>query len=241
MNIKRALKRHKRWLNKLWGGRRFDLKELSGADLAGADLRSADLKDADLDSANLCGADLYRANFDQANLRDANLSSADISAANFRWANLHGATLVSANATNADFRYANLYAANLTNANLHEAGFTRTDLARAKLPPVVAARLLTCPQTGAFEAWKKCDRGVIVRLRIPADAARSSATGRKCRAERAEVLEVIGAEVGVSSYDGATEYRVGEVVECHEWGKDRWTECSGGIHFFITREEAQAY
>jgi hypothetical protein len=41
-----------------------------------------------------------------------------------------------------------------------------------------------------------------VKLRIPAAARRSSATGRKCRAEFAEVLEVIGAEFGVSQHDG---------------------------------------
>ena len=26
-----------------------------------------------------------------------------------------------------------------------------------------------------------------------------------------------------------------------KWDEDRWNECANGIHFFITREEAEAY
>jgi hypothetical protein len=28
---------------------------------------------------------------------------------------------------------------------------------------------------------------------------------------------------------------------CDAWGEDWMQECSGGIHFFITRAEAEAY
>ena len=72
-------------------------------------------------------------------------------------------------------------------------------------------------------------------------ARRSNASGRKCRAEYVEVLEVIGAEVGISQHDNKTEYRVGKIVRCDKWNEDRWTECSGGIHFFLTRIEAENY
>jgi len=30
-------------------------------------------------------------------------------------------------------------------------------------------------------------------------------------------------------------------VRCDKWDDDRWNECSGGIHFFLTRAEAEAY
>jgi hypothetical protein len=80
-----------------------------------------------------------------------------------------------------------------------------------------------------------------VKLRIPAEAKRSNATGRKCRAEFAEVLEVIGAEKGVSTNFAPHKitYRKGEVVRCDKWDEDRWNECSGGIHHYITRAEAE--
>ena len=38
-----------------------------------------------------------------------------------------------------------------------------------------------------------------------------------------------------------TEYKVGQTVCCDEWDDDRWNECSGGIHHFITRAEAEAW
>jgi hypothetical protein len=82
---------------------------------------------------------------------------------------------------------------------------------------------------------------VIVKLRVPEAAKRSHAFGRKCRAEFADVLEVFGSDHGVSSHDGVTTYRVGQRVMCDAWGEDWMQECSGGIHFFITRAEAEAY
>jgi hypothetical protein len=60
--------------------------------------------------------------------------------------------------------------------------------------------------------WKKCRDGVIVKLSIPETAKRSSAFGRKCRAEYADVLELIGGDVGISQHDGKTEYRVGQRI-----------------------------
>lgn len=92
-----------------------------------------------------------------------------------------------------------------------------------------------------FTGWKKCKNGVLVKLQIPAKAKRSSATSRKCRAEFVEVLEVIGADIGISRHDGVTAYKKGEIVKCDKWEGDRWIECGGGINFFITRKEAEEY
>jgi hypothetical protein len=38
-----------------------------------------------------------------------------------------------------------------------------------------------------------------------------------------------------------TEYRVGETVRPDKWDDNWMEECSHGIHFFITREEAEDY
>ena len=100
------------------------------------------------------------------------------------------------------------------------------------------------PQTvilpaGDIIGWKKCAGGVIVKLLIPADAKRSNASGRKCRAEFVKVLKVVGGDVGRSDRGG--EYRKGEIVWPDSWDGDWKNECSHGIHFFITREEAEAY
>ena len=151
----------------------------------------------------------------------ANLRGADLSGAYLRGANLRGADLSGANLSGAYLRGANLRDAK---SNYLTIGFN-----------------LACPDSGSFDGWKKCNDGIIVKVRVPAGARRSSATTRKCRAEYIKVLEVYGADEAVSSWDETTVYRKGETVRAHQWDENRWNECSGGIHFFLTRAEAEAW
>jgi hypothetical protein len=203
--------------------------------------------------ASIFGAVLFEGDFDclakaveaavkaRANLYGANLDGANLYGANLARANLYGANLDGANLDGANLDGANLYGANLCGANLDGANLCGANLDGANLPNIATARISILPDSGAFDGWKKCVDGVIVRLRIPANAKRSNSTGRKCRAEFVEVLEVIGAEVGISGYDPAVKYKAGQIVKCHEWGNNRWEECAGGIHFYITRAEAEAH
>ena len=142
---------------------------------------------------------------------------------------------------------ANLSGANLSGADLSGAYLRSADLGGAYLSgacnisPIMNAETSIVPECGQFVGWKKCMNGVLVRLMIGKNAKRSNATGRKCRAEYVEVLEVIGAEFGVSKHNQTTEYHVGKIVRCDKWNEDRWVECGGGIHFFLTRIEAEKY
>ena len=137
---------------------------------------------------------------------------------------------------------ANLNNANLSNADLSYASLYNANLSYAKNIPAQAILLTTLvPESGPFFGWKKCKAGVVVQVAIGTKARRSNATGRKCRAEYVKVLQVIGAEVGISNHDGKTEYRTGQVVRCDKWEENRWIECGGGIHFRLTRAEAEAY
>jgi Family of unknown function (DUF5758)/Pentapeptide repeats (8 copies) len=157
-------------------------------------------------------------------------------------ADLSGANLYGANLSCANLSGANLYGANLSGANLSCANLSGANLSGAKnVPTLASAQSQIVPESGAFEGWKKCQNNVIVHVQIPKGAARSNATGRKCRAEKVKVLEVFGAKEGVSQHDGKVIYTKGKTVKCHEWSADRWLECGGGIHFFITRAEAEAY
>jgi len=125
------------------------------------------------------------------------------------------------------------------------ADLSGSDLSGSDLSESIGVELALAMTThlpeGRFDAWKKCKNGVIVRLRIPEDAKRSHGASRKCRAEWVEVLEVVGAEVGISIHDGKTEYRKGSIVQCDTWCDDRWETCAGGIHFYLTRLEAEAH
>ena len=198
-----------------------------------ANLGGANLVDADLGGANLGGADLGGADLVGANLRGANLGGANLGGADLWGADLGGADLVGANLGGADLRGANLGGAYLVGANLRGA-----NLGGAKGAELAIAKTRILPE-GDLVGWKQCRNGVIVKLKIPADAKRSSAFGRKCRCEFADVLEVIGAKVGIGKHDGKTEYRVGERVTPDKWTDDWQEECSHGIHFYITRLEAE--
>ena len=233
---------------------------LRSADLAGADLRSANLRSADLGGANLRSADLGSADLGGANLRSANLRSADLGGADLGGANLGGADLRSANLRSADLggadlagadlagadlggadlRSADLRSANLRSADLAGADLAGADLAGAKNAGLAIARTRILAE-GDIVGWKKCRDNVIVKLRIPTGAKRSHAFGRKCRAEFADVLEVIGAERGVSIHDGKTEYVAGQRVTPDGFDEDWREECSTGVHFYISRVEAEAH
>lgn len=204
-------------LKKILDGNEGDC--LRCASLQGADLRGADLLGADLRFADLRGADLRSADLRGANLRGSNLENADLE--------------------NADLR-----GAKLEHACTHG---MKTDAATRIDWPMV------CPETGAFVAWKQARiysfvshsyrLPCIVKLEIPADAERSSATTNKCRASKAMVLEILNmdgtrADVTKAKSDWGKVYKVGKMVYPDAWDYNRWNECSHGIHFFMTRYEA---
>jgi hypothetical protein len=184
---------------------------------------------ANLAGANLAGAYLAGANLARANLAGAYLAGAYLAGVNLVDAYLAGANLARANLVDANLAGAYLAGANLARANL--AGAKGSDLA------IAMTRILP---DGQLIGWKKCGGDVIVKLQIPAEAKRSHAFGRKCRAEFADVLEVIGGEVGITDNHGPrTEYRVGQRVKPDSFDDNWMDECSNGIHFYITRLEAE--
>ena len=234
---------HHKWQRGEEGGVRWSCP--FGADLSSADLRSADLSSANLSSANLSRADLSGADLRSANLSRADLSSANLSSAYLSGADLSGADLSSANLSSADLRSANLSSANLSRADLSGADLSSANLSSGKNIPAYVIAVTSIVAEGNLIVWKQLAFGCIAKLRIPEDAERSNATGRKCRAEFADVLEIWQGdkllEVGHSNHDNEFIYRVGERVVPDHFEEDRWQECAGGIHFFLTRYEAENY
>lgn len=142
---------------------------------------------------------------------------------------------------------ADLRGANLGDADLRGADLRGADLGDVKYNEKTAFFALQCPEEGSYIGWKKA-REYIVKLRITDDAKRSSATTRKCRASKAEVLEIQNIDgtkaptvIVRSSYDEDFIYEVGKIVEVKNFDTYRWNECSTGIHHFITRQEAVSY
>jgi uncharacterized protein YjbI with pentapeptide repeats len=203
--------------------------KLSGANLSGANLCDANLCGANLSDANLCGANLSDAKLSGANLIDANLCGANLSDANLSGANLSGAKLSGANLIDANLCDANLCGANLSDANL--SGAKNFDLAKE------LSRRTILPE-GELIGYKKLSGGTICKLKIPATSKRiGGLIGRKCRAEFAVVLE----GEGESQHGSNFVYKVGETIVPDSFDENPLVECSNGIHFFITRAEAEAY
>ena len=195
---------------------------------------------ATLEAAVTAKAYLSGANLSDANLSDAYLSDANLSGANLSGAYLSGAYLSGANLSGANLSGAYLSDAYLSDANLSGANLSGANLSGAKGADFAIAMTRILPE-GELIGWKSCKSGVLVKLSIPADAKRSHAFGRKCRAEFADVLEVIGADVGISRHDGKTKYHVGQRVVPDSFSEDWMQECAPGVHFFITKAEAENY
>lgn len=248
--LNKILKKHRLWLYNEPKGERADLREanLRYVNLAGADLREADLR----------GADFFMANFEDADLRGADFEGADLRGANLRYAHFEGADLQRTKLVDANLEYSVFHGTNLRGADLRGACVTGVDFDFVYLDNIDLSHVymgdaenvhypIACPEKGSFTAFKKAG-DYIVELFIPSDAKRSSATSRKCRCDKAKVISITtlaGDKTDVtevrSDYDPSFIYKIGEYVTVENFNEDRWDECSTGIHFFITREEAVRY
>jgi hypothetical protein len=208
------------------------------ANLSGAYLREADLREADLRGANLSLASLSG-----AYLREADLRGADLFRANLSGADLSGADLSGADLSRTDLRGANLSGAYLREADLREADLRGANLSGANLP-----HFWVCPEEGNFLAWKKvsivgdCTRTAIVQVEVCGQRV-CSLIGRKCRTDQLRVRRVFGAKPGdklCSLYTASFRYPRRGLVQA-QLDPDIRVECTKGLHFFMTRREADEF
>ena len=228
---------------------------LYGANLTGANLTRVNLYRADLTYSNLRRANLTGAILTNVNLTDANLTGADLTSANLTRANLRFANLNNVNLYRADLTYSNLRRANLTGADLSRADLTGTDLSRADLTGADLRRanltdtildekeqcrkgiMLTEPMIG----YKQSDSGEIITLEIPIFAKVFSINNNKRRTNKCKVIDMQGETELSSWYDTDFKYHVGDEIEITDFDENYNVECSTGIHFFLTREEAENF
>ena len=223
----------------------LDRINLEGANLSGVDLIGVNFKGADLRNADLSNSDLSHIILEDAILIDTNLRRADLFEANLSHAILSHADLKDTNLRYTNLSHANLAYADLRGTNLDSAYLYGATLTCAKLDGVYIPMI--CPEEGEFIGWKGLYYNRLAKLLIPEDAKRSSGTTRKCRCDKAKVIEIINvneccsvAEMR-SLYDPDFIYKVGEIITVANYDEDRWNECSTGIHFFMNRQEAINY
>lgn len=185
---------------------------LDGCDFSYMDLSGSDFSNALLTRCNFRGARLVNCNFFSADLRGSDLSFSDISGANMHWSMLEKVRM----------------------EGLLYNEYTRYYRMR-------------CPESGAFLAYKTTFDRRVVQLLVPSDARRSSATNNTCRCDKAKVLTIKSIDYR-QSYTEAQSladpkfiYRAGQVAIAKNYNPDRWVDSTGGIHFFMTREESIDY
>jgi hypothetical protein len=216
--LKTILDQHTLWLDS-------NGKEGKRANLTCTNLSGANLTGVALFAANLTGADLTRANLSGAYLSGADLSGADLSYANLSSANLYDADLSSANLTGVDLTGADLAYADLTNTIIDEKEQCRKGV------------VLTESMIG----YKKSNDGKIITLEIPIGAKVFSINNNKRRTNKVKVIDMQGKPELSSIYDNVFKYHVGDEIEIEDFDERYNVECGAGVHFFLTREEAEKY
>ena len=212
-------------------------KDFTNLILENMNLENYDLSDMNFSHSNFINANLSNVNFYSSQLVNVLLDDCNLQNANLKNANLERASLRRVNLTYADIRGAKLYAAVLENAILDNIIFAdKTENFR-----------IHCPEQGAFVAYKKGLDNLIIKLLIPSDARRVSSTMNCCRCDKAKVLEIKNFE-GTKFFDEAWStvaenfcYKLGEWVYAENFNENRWYDSTGGIHFWMTEEEAKAY
>ncbi|MCI8321798.1 MAG: pentapeptide repeat-containing protein [Dorea sp.] len=211
---------------------KFIEKEIWNMDLRGVDLRNMDFTLSSFQNTVLDGAD-----FENSSVENALFDGCSVKEANFK-----NARLVTASFRHCDMRGCNIEGADLFGAVLES----------ARLEGVVSDEntkwfRLHCPEKGAFLGYKKCVNDRMVQLLIPADAKRTSATLPSCRCSKAKVLTIKSFDF-TQNFDEAWSlvdenfvYRKGEWVEVWDFNENRWQDSTTGIHFWMTRTEAEAY
>lgn len=209
--------------------------------------REYEFEPMDLSGMDLSNIDFVLSSLQHVILRNVNLENTSLENSLFDGTDLHGANLRNAKMSKGAFRFCDLGECNICGADLFAAILESANLEGVVFDDDTKWFRLHCPEKGAFLGYKKCVNDRLVQLLIPADAKRTSATMRCCRCDKAKVLTIKSFDYkenfqeAWSLVDENFVYKVGEWVEAKNFNPDRWYDSTGGIHFWLTREEAKAY
>lgn len=210
----------------------FIEKEIWNMDLSGADLSNMDFTLSSFQNTVLDGAD-----FENSSVENALFDGCSMKGADFKNARM----------VTASFRRCDMRGCNIEDATLFGAVLEHADLEGIISNEGTKWFRLHCPEKGAFLGYKKCVNDRMVQLLIPADAKRTSATLPSCRCSKAKVLTIKSFDF-TKNFDEAWSlvdenfvYKKGEWVEVKDFNEDRWQDSTTGIHFWMSRAEAEAY
>ena len=238
------------------------------ADLSLATFKHADLTNVRFDQANMRYVNLSKADCTGATFHDVNMDNMTANYTRFMNCNFSHVSMIGGNLWRADLNGCDFHDVDMTHVKVDAANFSGSTFGRVNFREIYGSPipfhnvdLYDCQEIperiynqfnilpeGELIGWKRLDNDFIAKLLIPADAKRSCSSRRKCRASYVKVLIVDKADdlsygnyIGHSVSYPETVYEVGNFVYPDWFDENKWHECSNGIHFFITREEAVNY
>lgn len=225
---------------------RFEELIVGAASISNCDFKSVRVKRGDFRRSSISVTSMRNVSFSNCLFDDAaldvNFNGGYIEDSSFENCHLSGSDFRGCLLNRVSFKGANLSGVRFYGATMHHCDFE-------------GARGLSfqIPQEGELIGYKKChvknpmtgmyDSIAIVKVRVPPEARRTGVlTSNKCRAEFVEVLDVSNRGIAYSMFDHETKYSVGDVVRPSN-GYDPSMEdpCVPGIHFFLTRKEAEEF
>ena len=212
---------------------------LKGVSLTRNELNNIFLNNTNLERAWFVECNLNGAWFDRANCHRISFVDCSIKNARFYCTNLKYAQFIDCDLSHSAFFGANLFNAVIRRCNLTDIKYNHNTIGLQPAPEgdLIVYKLLLS-NLGSH------DGTTIWELLIPKEAKRSCGTGRKHRAEFAKVIRCVSHPdilEGHSVFRASCVYRVGKTIYPDSWDDDRWNECSNGIHFFLSRQEAEEY
>ena len=218
---------------------------INHSDLTRVQAKHADFINCCMWDCSFKEAKLNASCFLAAQLCDGNFRGADLSNCDLRWADIDYAHFENANLSDVDLRWTkNSYWARFNGANMEDIDIRGSAIddeavegAKNLFIPMV------CPEEGSFIAWMKCRDEKIVKIQVPDNASRTGGTRYSCRASEVLVLDIFEGDTScdeaVSIDDENLVFRKGELVKDNEEFDPSLLHNGEGIHFFITRAEAE--
>ena len=237
-NMKELLRKQSAYLS----GESKEKPDFKGIDISNMIFSGEDFSEADLSGADCRGTHFNKCKFFGTNFTGARLSGAEFYICKMDMDNEHECYIpkfIFDNKIRADF--------NFYFETSHRRGCPIT------------------PDSGSFNVFNICDyvemkdtflgykilyvgenKYAVATLRISPDDKVIAFENGKCRCARAFVVSI---DDGIKSYQSGVSpihvnicrYNVGEYVTADYFNDDWLIECSHGIHFFLTRKEAEEY
>ena len=227
----------------------FDNAFIDRCDLSKSTSRNTSFKNAIIEFTILKGVNFKHNVFLETSFEGSNLEYSELKYSTFRFVNLKNCSLKHSDMTASNFMNTNFTGANLKDTILVNCNFYSNynlDKIVGKNNNYIEGKVLTDNIIG----YKKCMDYTIVTLEIPRGAIVFSIDGTKCRTNKAKVIAIDGADRAYSKHStylehnktyGHMSYYVGDEFTVYNFDCKYNEECSRGIHFFLTREEAEDY